>query len=95
MAGSFDHIAVMRHGELRFRGVELLDDMGDAYEAIEEMFDMIEHLSGGDMQKLREAHKAHCLKRNGFYEERDRGGWLMPHDEDDHEDDEEREANGN
>ena len=94
MAGSFSHVAVMRDGKLRFRGMSLLDHMGDAYEAIEEMFDMIEHLSGGDMQKLREAHKAHCLKRNGFYEERVNADWLMP-DEDDTEDDEEREANGN
>ena len=89
MAGSFNHVAYFRDGKLRFRGLELIEDIGDAYEAIEEMFDMIEHLCRGDIEQLRAAHKAHCFKRNGFYEEKVHSDWLMP-DEDDHFDEDAR-----
>ena len=64
MAGSYLHcIKTFKDGTYRFLGVDLLDGLGDAYEALEEMFDMIEHLSGGDRAKILEAHEAHCIKR--------------------------------
>ena len=66
MAGSYRHcVAVTKAGKRKFIGSELLDHLGDAYEALEEMFDMIEHLSGGDPTKIHEAHEAHCRKRYG------------------------------
>lgn len=65
MAGSFRHVVYVKNGKLAFRGVTLLDHLGDAYEALEEMFDMIEHLSGGDLSRIHAAHEAHCLKRYG------------------------------
>ena len=42
----------------------LLDDLGDAYEAIEEMYDMIEWLSGGDKMRVYAAwREGHLAKR--------------------------------
>jgi hypothetical protein len=38
MAGSYRHIT---NGDGSFRGVELLDNLGDACEALEECYDMI------------------------------------------------------
>lgn len=54
MAGSFRHII---HHDGSFRGVELIDDGRgrDAYEALEECYDMLMYLTGGDRQKLFEA----------------------------------------
>lgn len=66
MAGSYRHcIRARKDGSYAFRGIELIETLGEAYEALEEMFDMIEHLSGGDMAKILEAHEAHCRKRYG------------------------------
>ena len=42
MAGSYKHI-INRDGE--FTGTELIDNLGDAYEALEECYDMIQYLS--------------------------------------------------
>jgi hypothetical protein len=39
MAGSYSHITTDKKG--KFRGTELLDHMGDAYEALEECYGMI------------------------------------------------------
>lgn len=70
MAGSFNHITVFRNGRFLFRGDPpindeslLCDDMGDGYEALEECFDMIEHLAGGDLRKVYEAQLHHARKR--------------------------------
>ena len=38
MAGSYSHCV---DDQGRFQGVKLLDDLGDAYEALEEMYGMI------------------------------------------------------
>jgi hypothetical protein len=44
MAGSYRHIT---NSDGSFRGVEQLDNMNDAYEALKECYDMIRWLSGG------------------------------------------------
>jgi hypothetical protein len=42
MAGSYNHIV---DGKGRFRGVSHLDNLGDAYEALEECYGMIHYLA--------------------------------------------------
>ena len=42
MAGSYKHVV---DSEGKFRGVDHLDNLGDAYEAIEEMYGMIWYLA--------------------------------------------------
>lgn len=59
MAGSFRHVV---DGDNQFRGTELLDDLGDAYEALEEMYLMINYLTGGDKKLIFEAWKKGYLK---------------------------------
>ena len=85
MAGSFSHVAQFRQNKLVFRGMKLIENMRDAAEAIEEMFDIIEYLYDQSHHKLVEAHKWHCLKRNGRW---DNAQWntseyLLPEDEED------------
>lgn len=67
MAGSYRHcIRVLPGGGIEFRGAAvLIERMGEAVEALEEMFDMIEFLSGGDKQRILDAHNHHCMKRYG------------------------------
>lgn len=61
MAGSYRHII---RADGSFNGVELLDHLGDAYGALEECYDMIQHLTGGDRAKIHEAwREGHCMKR--------------------------------
>jgi hypothetical protein len=61
MAGSYKHV-VDSNGE--FRGVDLIDNLGDAYEALEEMYDMIQYLSRGDKHAIYEAWRiGHVAKR--------------------------------
>ncbi len=60
MAGSYRHIVNSRN---EFRGVELIDDLGDAYEALEECYDIIRHLSGDDKAKIHEAWREGHLRR--------------------------------
>lgn len=48
MAGSYQHI-VNKDGS--FIGVELLDNLGDAWEALEECYDMIQYLTKGKDQR--------------------------------------------
>ena len=55
MAGSYGHIADDKTG--KFIGVELIDNLGDAYEALEECFGMIWFLADGDASKVEEAWK--------------------------------------
>lgn len=52
MAGSFRHVV---DEDVQFRGTELLDHLGDAYEALEEMYDMLMWLTDGDKKALYEA----------------------------------------
>ena len=49
MAGSFKHII---DKDLKFRGTDLLDNLGDCYEALEECYDMIMHLTEGNKQRI-------------------------------------------
>lgn len=78
MAGSFEHVAKLRDGKLHLR-YDLIENMRDAGQAIEEMFDMLEYLSGSDQSKLFEAHKYHCMKRNGHFNSElwDRADYLI------------------
>ena len=56
MAGSYRHVT-NKNGKLR-SNVEFLnyiENLGDAYEAIEEMYYMIQYLSNGDADSINEA----------------------------------------
>jgi hypothetical protein len=55
MAGSYNHIVKKPSG--KFQGVELLDNLGDAWEALEECFGMIWYLADGDAEKVEEARQ--------------------------------------
>lgn len=66
MAGSYRHIT---NSDGSFRGIDLIDNLGDAYEALEECYLMIKHLTGGDKQKVFEAwrdgyFKLRCPREN-------------------------------
>ena len=52
MAGSYQHCV---KGDGSFRGIDLIDNLGDAHEALEEMHAMIQQLTGGDKRKIYEA----------------------------------------
>jgi hypothetical protein len=52
MAGSLNHIT-SDDGE--FIGIDLIDNLGDAYEALEDCFHLIAILSGGDKDKINTA----------------------------------------
>ena len=79
MAGSYSHI-IDENGDLitnetygeDFTG--MIENLGDAYEAIEEMYDMIEFLSDGNKEKIYQAHLYHIEKRGGNIEYAKRGG---------------------
>ena len=61
MAGSYRHVT---DNKGNFTGMDLIDNLGDAHEALEECCDMILWLAGGDRQKIFEAHKeGHGRKR--------------------------------
>lgn len=61
MAGSFRHVV---DKDLKFRGCESLDHLGDASEALQEFYDMVMYLSGGDKEKLYDAWRnGHIVKR--------------------------------
>lgn len=65
MAGSFQHV-INRDGSFIGRNgfTSQIENLRDAYEAIEEMYDMIVYLSGGDPRRISEAW------REGHYRER-------------------------
>lgn len=54
MAGSYNHIV---DDAGRFIGVELIDDLGDAWEALEECYGMIWLLAGGDAGLVEDAQR--------------------------------------
>lgn len=62
MAGSYRHII---DEDNKFRGVDLLDHLGDAYEALQECHWMINHLCSGDKEKVFEAHRAYVAAPDG------------------------------
>lgn len=47
MAGSLNHIVDENTG--RFR-MDLIENLGDAYEALEDCFELIREMTGGDME---------------------------------------------
>lgn len=53
MAGSYSHI-VDEQG--RFIGTRLIENLGDAYEALEECYGMIWLLAGGEVSLVEDAH---------------------------------------
>ncbi len=55
MAGSYKHCV---DDKGRFRGVDLLDHLGDAYEALEEMYGMIWYLAFEHAQYAGDQHRA-------------------------------------
>ena len=57
MAGSYRHIT---DKDNNFIGCDLCENLGDAHEALEEMYHMIHYLTGGDKTKIHEAW------RNGY-----------------------------
>ena len=61
MAGSFRHVV---DKDLKFRGCESIDNLGDASEALEEMYDMLMYLTRSDKSILYDAW------RNGHVEKR-------------------------
>ncbi len=66
MAGSYRHIT---NSNNEFIGTDLIGDLGDAYEALEECYEMILFLTGGDKAKVHEAwrdgyFKKHCPPSN-------------------------------
>ena len=76
MAGSYGHITA---DDGRFLGVHsLLDHMGDAFEALEECYGMIQWLAGGDRRRIEEARENY---RAGLQI----GGVVDPDDPDDYE----------
>ena len=54
MTGSYGH-CINHIGA--FIGVKHLDNLGDAYEALEEMYWMLQYFSGGNKERLFEAYK--------------------------------------
>ena len=52
MAGSYRHIADKNN---KFQGIDLIDNLGDAHEALEECFLMIQNLTKGNKSKIYEA----------------------------------------
>lgn len=59
MAGSYRHIT---NSENEFIGLDLIDNLCDAYGALEECYQIIRELSEGDKSKIFEAQKAALLK---------------------------------
>jgi len=59
MAGSWKHIIDNRTGHLvsTERFPEMIENLGDAYEAIEECYGMVMYLTGGDRAKIEEARQ--------------------------------------
>ena len=60
MAGSFRHIT---NPDGSFCGIDHIENLGDAYEALEECFYMIEFLTTGDKQKIFEAWRDGYFKK--------------------------------
>lgn len=58
MAGSYEHVV---NPDGSYRGVDLLDHLGDADEALEDCVAMINWLTGGDKRKLYEAWLNACV----------------------------------
>lgn len=55
MAGSYKHVTAKIDGARQFLGPCLLDHLGDATEALEELWFMAHYLAGDDPKRLDEA----------------------------------------
>lgn len=62
MAGSYHHIV---NDDGSFRGTELIDNLGDAYEALEEYYDMIQWLTAGNKHRIYVAWLEGHFKKRG------------------------------
>lgn len=62
MAGSYRHI-VDKDNNLLSSDSNNLDNLGDAYEALEECYDMIQYLTGGDKRGIYIAWAQGYLKK--------------------------------
>ena len=60
MAGSYRHLT---NADGTFRGFDLVENRKDCAEAIEEMWLMIDWLTGGDKQKIFEAWREGYFKK--------------------------------
>lgn len=78
MAGSFNHCVDYVDGKLILRNpiTGSLDHLGDASEAIEEMFHMIMHLSQGDLKKIKEAQDAYYYTTYPHFKTKGLTRWL-------------------
>lgn len=65
MAGSYRHIVNHKN---EFQGIGLIDNLGDALEALEECYYMIGVLSGWDKEKIRLAYLEYVKLVNGDVE---------------------------
>ncbi len=61
MAGSYRHITNCNNS---FQGIDLIDNLGDAVEALEECYEMIQFLADGDKSKIFEAWLEGYFKKN-------------------------------
>lgn len=71
MAGSYRHIV---NANNEFIGLRLLENGRDVYDALEECYDMIQWLSGGDKQRIFEAWRDGHLYRRASLENAERFG---------------------
>lgn len=64
MAGSYKHVTT-KNGELisNEKFPEMVENLGDAYEVVEEMYHMIQFLARGDKDKIEKARKQIYKKR--------------------------------
>lgn len=71
MAGSYRHVT---NGDGSFRGMDLIDNLGDALEAIEEMHDMIawlaDQVAGRDRSLDTPRSAIHAAWREGYLRKR-------------------------
>lgn len=70
LAGSYKHVC-KKNGKFRddfddFSG--MIENLGDAYEACEEMHFMIGHLAGGDRAKIRKAIVAFDASKRALHD---------------------------
>lgn len=85
MAGSYNHCVTEDN---RYRGVDLLENMGDMREAVDEMFFIIRHLAGSNIHTIKEASDAYYKCMRG---EEDWPSYMYPGIDSDDEESEEDE----
>lgn len=65
MAGSYRHVTDKNNNLVSNEEfIDHIENLGDAYETIEEMWHMIDILTGGDKEKIRKVHIEY-IKRVG------------------------------